>query len=252
MSLRNLKSFIALLGTLVMQSATAGEISVAVAANFTAPMQKIVDRFQKESGHVVKASFGSTGKFYTQVRSGAPFDVFVSADSATPEKLEQEGLAVHGSRFVYALGKVVLWSAQPGLVDGKGEVLGKGSYGKLAIADPRLAPYGQAAQETLQNLGLWDKVQSRLVKGENISQAYQFTASGNAELGFVALSQVTRDGRIADGSWWVVPANFYQPIQQSAVMLSGAKDQAAAKALLEFMKGREAAAIIRSFGYELP
>ncbi len=230
----------------------AGEVRVAVASNFSAPMERIVSLFQQESGHVVKVSFGSSGKFYSQIREGAPFDVFLAADEKHPKLLEKEGLAVEGSRFVYALGKLVLWSSQPGYVDDNGAVLFKDGYGKLAVADPKLAPYGLAARETLAELGLWNVVQSKLVTGENIAQTYQFVATGNTELGFVALSQITRDGKVADGSWWIVPAHMYNPIRQSAVQLAAAKDKAAAQAFLSFLKSEKAMAIIRSSGYELP
>ena len=234
------------------QMATAGEVNAAVAANFTAPVQQIVELFQKESGHTVKLSFGSSGKFYSQIKEGAPFDVFLAADEKNPKLLEKEGLAVEGSRFVYALGKLVLWSAQPGLVDDKGHVLRKGSYSKIAYADPKLAPYGLAARETLEELGLWNVVQSKLVTGESITQTYQFIATENAELGFIALSQITRDGKVTEGSWWIVPPHMYNPIRQSAVQLTAAKDKVAAQAFLAFLKSEKAVAIIRSFGYELP
>ena len=230
----------------------AGEVNAAVAANFTAPMQQIAELFQKDTGNTVKLSFGSSGKFYSQIKQGAPFDVFLAADEKNPVLLEQEGLAVKDSRLVYALGKLVLWSAQPGLIDAKGAVLGKGNFNKLAYADPKLAPYGLAAKETLDAMSLWSLVESKLVTGESITQTYQFAATGNAELAFVALSQITKDDKVSSGSWWLVPSNLYSPIKQSAVQLSGAKDPAAAKAFLTFLKGKKAAEIIRSFGYELP
>jgi molybdate transport system substrate-binding protein len=237
---------------LFSNSSFAGEVNAAVAANFTAPMQQIAELFQKESGHTVKLSFGSSGKFYSQIKEGAPFDVILAADEVIPQRLEQEGFAAGGSSFVYAQGKLVLWSAQPGMIDAKGAVLGKGNFNKLAYADPKLAPYGMAAKETLENLGLWGRLQGKLVTGENISQTYQFAATGNAELGFVALSQVYKDGKVTEGSWWQVPSNLYKPIKQSAVQLFSAKDPAAAKAFLTFLKGKKAAEIIRRFGYELP
>jgi molybdate transport system substrate-binding protein len=235
-----------------MGSANAGEVNAAVAANFTAPVQQIAELFQKESGHTVKLSFGSSGKFYSQIKEGAPFDVLLAADEKNPKMLEQEGLAVVNTRFVYALGKLVLWSAKPGYVDEKGAVLRKGNYNKIAYADPKLAPYGFAAKETLEELGLWNVVQGKLVTGESIAQTYQFAATGNAELAFLALSQITKDGKVTEGSWWLVPPHMYSPIRQSAVQLSAAKDPAAAKAFLAFLKSEKAAAIIRSFGYELP
>lgn len=240
----------ALLATLA-QVSNAGEVSAAVAANFTAPAQQIAELFQKETGHTVKFSFGSSGKFYSQIQNGAPFDVFLAADEKNPKLLEQEGLAVKDSRFVYALGKLVLWSAKPGFVDDKGAVLGKGSYEKIAYADPKLAPYGLAAQEAMQKMKLWDKVQGKLVTGESITQTYQFAASGNAELAFIALAQITRDGKQSEGSYWLVPGDMYNPIKQSAVQLSAAKDPAAAKAFMAFLKSEKALAIIRSFGYGL-
>jgi molybdate transport system substrate-binding protein len=232
--------------------ANAAEVNAAVAANFTAPVQQIVALFEKETGNTVKLSFGSSGKFYSQIKEGAPFDVFLSADEKNPKLLEQENLAVANTRFVYALGKLVLWSAQSGLVDDTGAILRKGNYNKLAYADPKLAPYGLAAKETLEELGLWNVVQSKLVTGESITQAYQFAATGNAELAFIALSQITKDGKLSEGSGWIVPPHLYNPIRQSAVLLSGAKDKAAAQAFLAFLKSEKAAAVIRGFGYELP
>ena len=242
----------ALLFGAIVQPAAAGEVNAAVAANFTAPVEQIVALFQKESGHTVKLSFGSSGKFTSQIKEGAPFDVFLAADEKTPKILEQEGLAVANSRFIYALGKLVLWSAKPGYVDDKGAVLKVGSFNKLAYADPKLAPYGLAAKETLEGLGLWSNVQSKLVTGESIGQTYQFAATGNAELAFIALSQITKDGKVTEGSWWLVPANLYNTIRQSAVLLSAAKDPVAAKAFFDFLKSEKAVAVIRSFGYGLP
>ena len=242
----------ALLFGTIIQPVTAGEVNAAVAANFTAPVEQIVALFQKETGHTVKLSFGSSGKFTAQIKEGAPFDVFLAADEKNPKLLEESGLAIANSRFVYALGKLVLWSAKPGYVDDKGAVLKNGSFNKLAYADPKLAPYGLAAKETLESLGLWNSVQSKLVTGESITQTYQFAATGNAELAFIALSQITKDGKVTEGSWWIVPSNLYNPIRQSAVQLSAAKNPAAAKAFLDFLKSAKAVAIIRSFGYELP
>ncbi len=236
---------------LVSAPACAGEVRVAVAANFSAPMERIAALFQQESGHAVKVSLGSSGKFYSQIKGGAPFDVLLAADDEIPKRLAQEGLAVASSRFVYATGKLVLWSAQPNFVDGKGAVLNKGGFGKLAIADPQLAPYGMAAKETLERLSMWNAMQSKLVKGENITQTYQFIATENAELGFVALSQIMRNGKVSAGSWWLVPSEMYKPLRQGAVMLSGAKDQAAAQAFLAFLKSQKAVVIMRGFGYEL-
>jgi len=251
-ALRGHVAAVAVLSGLISSPVSAGEVSAAVASNFSAPMRQIAALFQQQSGNTVKASFGSTGKFYAQIREGAPFDVLVAADTVTPQRLEDEGLVVGGSRFVYALGSLVLWSAQPGYVDDKGAVLRKGGYTRLAIADPKLAPYGMAAKETLEKLDLWDSVQGKLVMGENITQTYQFAATGNIGLAFVALSQVMRDGKVSAGSWWIVPPQMYNPIRQSAVLLSGAKDKAAAQAFLAFLKSDKTATIIRSYGYQLP
>lgn len=229
----------------------AAEVSVAVAANFTAPMQKIAQAFEQDTGHKAVLSFGSTGAFYSQIRNGAPFQVFLSADDTTPQRLETEGLGVAGSRFTYATGKLVLWSKQPGLVDDKGEVLRTGKFQRIAVANPKLAPYGAAAVETLTAMGVLQSVQPKIVQGENIAQTYQFVATENAELGFVALSQVMTDGKIAQRSAWIVPAGLHAPIKQDAVLLTSAKDNAAASALLAYLKGEKARALIRSYGYEL-
>ena len=236
---------------LAATAALADEITVAVAANFTAPMKRIAAEFEKDSGHQVLASYGSTGKFYAQIKNGAPFEVLLSADDATPLRLVKDGAAVSGTGFTYAVGKLVLWSARPGLVDGGGAVLKKGGFAHLAIADPKLAPYGTAAVEALKALGTLEAVQPKIVTAENITQTYQFVRSGNAALGFVALSQVLQDGRI-DGSSWLVPATLYTPIRQDAIMLAPGKGKPAAGALMKYLQGDKARAIIMSFGYELP
>jgi molybdate transport system substrate-binding protein len=241
----------ALLFTLASGLAAADEVQVAVAANFTAPMQKIAADFEKDTGHKASLAFGSSGKFYAQIKNGAPFQVFLSADDEKPAKLEQEGMTVPGSRFTYAIGTLVLWSAKPDLVDAKGAVLEKGGFEHLAIANPKLAPYGTAAMETLAKLGLTDKLQSKIVQGENIAQTYQFAATGNAELGFVALSQVMKDGKISSGSAWIVPAGMHAPIRQDAVILANGKGNAAAEALMKYLKSAKATAIIKSYGYEV-
>ncbi len=230
-------------------TARAENISVAVAANFTAPMKRIATAFEKDSGHKVVASFGATGKFYAQIKNGAPFEVLLAADDATPARLVQENAALADTAFTYAVGKLVLWSAKPTLVDPAGAVLKTGGFAHLAMADPKLAPYGAAAQETLKAMGIYAAVQPKIVTAENITQAYQFIRSGNAELGFVALSQVQPDDK---GSVWLVPANLYAPIRQDAVLLQAGKGKPAAEALMQFLKGDKARAIIRSFGYALP
>lgn len=242
-----LRAAAVLLGLMCAQ-VQAAEIHVAVAANFAAPAQQIAALFEKQSGHVVRLSFGATGKFYAQIRNGAPFDVLLAADEKTPAQLERLGLADSG--FVYAQGRLALWSSRSGLIDAKGEVLRRGDFNKLAIADPRLAPYGLAAQETLEKMGLWRSVQPRLVTGESIAQTYQFAASGNAELAFIALSQIS--GKPGYGSMWLVPSNLYSPIRQRAVRLLAARDAGAATAFLAFLRGEQSAAIVRSFGYDLP
>ncbi|MDA8454638.1 molybdate ABC transporter substrate-binding protein [Acidovorax sp. GBBC 3334] len=232
-----------------LSSAGAGEVPVAVAANFAAPMQKIAAVFEQDTGHKAVLSTGATGKFYAQIRNGAPFQVFLAADDATPERVEREGLAVAGSRFTYAVGQLVLWSPRENYVDSQGHVLRTGDFTHLSVANPKLAPYGMAAVQTLEKLGLADTLKPRLVTGENIAQAYQFVASGNAQLGFVALSQVMEDGRIAKGSAWQVPAAMHGPIRQDAVLLATGRDNAAATALMQYLRGDKARAIIRSYGY---
>lgn len=229
----------------------ADEVSVAVAANFTEPMKKIAAEFEKTSGHKVALSFGSTGKFYSQVKAGAPFEVLVAADDETPVKMEQEGLAVKGSSFTYAIGKLVLWSAKPAVVDDKGEVLKKGGFDHLSVANPKLAPYGAAGIETLKALGVYDGLAPKIVQAENIAQAYQFVATGNALIGFVALSQVIgEDGKVKSGSVWIVPEKYYTQIRQNAVLLDKGKDKAAASALLKFLKTSPfASKVIAAYGY---
>jgi len=234
------------------RSVRADEVRVAVAANFAAPAQAIAADFERATGHAVALSIGSTGKLTAQIRNGAPYQALLAADSDTPSRLEGESLAVAGSRFTYAIGKLVLWSARPGVVDDRGEVLGSGRFSHLAICNPALAPYGAAAVQALRAMGLYEKLQPMLVQGESVAQAYQFVASGNAELGFVSLSQVTRDGRVRDGSAWVVPAALYSPLRQDAVLLAPGRDSAAARAWLDWLKQPRAQAIIRSYGYELP
>jgi molybdate transport system substrate-binding protein len=244
----------ALVGVTALLAATlahAGEVQVAVAANFTAPMKLIAAEFEKSTGHKAQLSFGSTGKFYAQIKNGAPFEVLLAADDETPLKLEQEGMGVAGSRSTYAIGKLALWSAGATAVDGKGEVLKKGQYRHLAMANPKLAPYGAAAQEVLTRLGIFRTVEPKLVQGENIAQTYQFIKSGNAELGFVALSQVYEAGRLKEGSAWIIPGDLYTPIRQDALVLARGKDNPAAAELMQFMKSEHVQAVISSFGYDL-
>ncbi|MCK9261594.1 MAG: molybdate ABC transporter substrate-binding protein [Azoarcus sp.] len=230
---------------------SAADVQVAVAANFTAPIKDIAVQFEKDTGHRLVAAFGPTGGLYTQIKNGAPFEVFFAADSKTPAKLEAEGEIVPGSRFTYAVGKLVLWSSDEAYVDDKGEVLKKNAFKHVAIANPRTAPYGLAATQVLDKLGLTAAVGPKLVEGTNITQAYQFVSTGNAELGFVAMSQVSKDGKFTSGSAWVVPADLYDPIRQDAVILSKGKDSEAARALVNYLKGPKAAAVIRAYGYDL-
>jgi len=243
--------FAGLLALMAGAAAQADEVQVAVAANFTAPMQKIAAEFAKDTGHKAVLAFGATGKFYAQIVNGAPFDVLLAADDETPARLETEHRTVPGTRFTYATGKLVLWSAQDGVVDNQGQVLKTGDYAHLAIANPKTAPYGAAAIETLTKLNLLDRVRGKLVQGENIAQAYQFVSTGNARLGFVALSQVYRDGRFTSGSGWIVPANLHGPIRQDAVILARGGANPAAQALEGYLKSNKAKEIIRSYGYAL-
>ena len=239
-----------LVAALLAASAAQGaEVSVAVAANFTAPMQKIAAAFEQDTGHKATLSFGATGKFYAQIANGAPFGVLLAADDSTPEKIAREGLGDGATRFTYAIGQLVLWSKQAGYVDADGKVLRKSDWKHIAIANHKLAPYGLAAMQTLDRLGLTAQVQPRMVQGENIAQAYQFVASGNAPLGFVALSQVMEDGRLREGSAWMVPASMHEAIRQDAIVLKAAQDNAAAAALMQYLRGDKARAIIRSYGY---
>ena len=244
--------FSALMGCLIGLTcqAHADEVSVAVAANFAAPMQRIAPEFERETGHKIVASYGATGKFYAQIKNGAPFEVLLSADAETPARLTAEKLAVTATQFTYAVGKLVLWSAKPAVVDASGEVLKKGNFEHIALADPKLAPYGAAALQAMKALGVHEALTAKIVTAENISQSYQFVGSGNALLGFVALSQILRDGKI-EGSHWLVPASLYQPIRQDAVILEKGKGKPAAEALMKFLKGDKAKTVIRSYGYDL-
>ena len=243
-------------GAVVCATAKAEEVTVAVAANFAAPMQKIAQAFEQDTGHKALLAFGATGKFYAQIKNGAPFAVLLSADDETPTRLEKEGVAVAGTRFTYAVGRLALWSKNASLVDDKGQVLlsnttDKNSFKKIAIADPKLAPYGAAAIEVLGRMDALAKLTPKLVQGDSIGQAFQFVMTENAELGFVALSQISIDGRITQGSAWVVPQNLYTPLKQDAVLLPLGKNSAAALALMKYMRTDRAQAIIRAYGYTL-
>jgi len=231
--------------------AIAGEANVAVAANFAASAKRLAEEFASGTGHKLALSSGSTGKFYAQIKSGAPFDVFLSADAETPRRLEAEKLAVAGSRFTYALGRLVLWSPRKGFVDAEGAILHSAGFTRLAIANPRLAPYGAAAKETMEKLGLWPALQVRIVQGENIAQTYQFIWSGNAELGFIAYSQLRERGETS-GSYWLVPERLHAPLHQDAVLLVRGVNNAAAGAFLKFLGEMPARKSIQAHGYEVP
>lgn len=234
---------------LLWPAAHAETVAVAVAANFTAPMKTIAAQFAQDTGHTAELSFGSTGKLYAQIRNGAPFGVLLSADDTTPAKLAAEGYAQANTRWTYAVGRLVLWSAQPGYVDAQGEVLRSGQWQHLAVANPKLAPYGQAAMQTLDKLGLTAAATPKLVQGESIGQAYQFAASGNAQLGFVALSQVMQDGRITAGSAWVVPSDLHNPLRQEGIVLQNGANNAAAAALVQYLQGEKARGTMAAYGY---
>ena len=227
----------------------ADEIRVAAASNFTNPIKSIAERFTDTTGHKVTLIFGSTGKHYAQIKNGAPFDAFFAADVLRPELLEKECVALSGSRFTYAVGKVVLWSPKIGYVDSAGKVLEQRGFRYLAIANPKLAPYGKAAQEILQARKVWDVLQGNIVRGEDIGQTFQFVKSGNAELGFVAYSQIKRPGHPIEGSFWEIPQSLYTPIEQQAVLL---KENTIAKDFLRFVKSEKSRNLIREYGYSVP
>ncbi len=240
---------VGLLATSFAYGVRAAEIRVAVASNFTNAMRDIVARYEAASDNEVVLAFGSTGKHYAQIVNGAPFDAFFAADVARPRRLEAEGHIVDGSRFTYARGRIVLWSAEARAFTDPEETLRSAGLSRLAVANPRLAPYGLAAKQTLTKLGLWRNLQGRIVMGENIGQTYQFVASGNAPLGFVALSQVRAPATGIAGSHWIVPESYHSPIRQQAVALA---DRPAVTDFLDFVRGEAAAGVIRGYGYAIP
>ena len=249
-----MKTFRSLLfAVLVLASGTdplrADQFRVAVASNFSDAIKAAADVFEKETGHQVILIFGSTGKHYAQIRNGAPFEAFFAADARRPELLEAEGVAQPGSRFTYAVGKVVLWSPDPDLVDAGVDILADGAFRHLAMANPKLAPYGKAAEEVMRKKGVWDNLRTRTVRGENIGQTFQFVQSGNAELGFVALSQIRKPGMAIPGSFWRPPQALYTPIVQQAVLL---RENPAARQFLAFMQEDAAVKIIERYGYDVP
>ena len=245
------RTVITLVLLLFGQASWSATVLVAVAANFSKPMAEIVSQFEKATGHSVKLSFGSSGKFVSQLENGGPFEVLLSADEKGPEKLEQAGLTVPNTRFVYALGKLVLWSSKPNFVDDKGKILMTSNFKHLALADPKVAPYGAAAIDVLKKMKLLEKLQPLFVQGENIAQTYQFISTANAELGFLALSQVIENGKIVGGSSWIIPDNLHAPIRQGAVLMKIGAENPAARALIDYLKSIPALAIINKYGYDL-
>lgn len=229
----------------------AGEVHIAVASNFTAPMEKISSLFTSESGNKLMISYGATGKFYAQIKNNAPFDILISADQDYVKKLILDNFAISGTEFTYAIGKLVLWSSHEKLIDPKGEVLASKEFKHIGLANPKLAPYGMAAQQTLEKKDLWNKLQSKLVFGENISQTFQFVQTGNAELGFIAFSQIKNDSGKIKGSYWLVPSDYYSPIKQDVVLLKKGSNNEAAKSFLMFLKSKTAKKIILDYGYDL-
>lgn len=248
------RSTIILTLLLLSQSCWAGSVLIAVASDFTKPMTEIAAEFEKATGHTAKLSFGSSGKAFAQIQSGAPFGVYLSASEKYPLELEKSGFAVVDSHFVYAIGKLVLWSATPGYVDAQGEILKTGTFKHIALADPSHAPYGVVAEEVMKSLGVLDKLRPLLVMGENISQTFQFVSTGNAELGFIGLAQVidVNSGRIGSGSGWIIPANLHSPFRQMAVLLKTGAENPAALALVDFLKSKAALVIIEKYGFGLP
>ena len=240
-----------LLGAALINPGWAAEAQVAVAANFAEPIKAVAAVLEQTTGHTLKVSIGATGKLYAQIKNGAPFDVLLSADTQTPARLESDGLAQPGSRFTYATGKLVLWSANATRVDDKGAILTSASLGKVAYAAPKLAPYGAAAVQVMDKLGLTSALTPKLVQGESIGQTYSFVHTGNADVGFVALSQVLEGGKLKGGSMWVIPQTLYSPLQQDAVALKKGNGNEAVAALLKLLQSPNIKDLIRSYGYDV-
>jgi len=237
---------------ILLTTVSAEEVRVAVAANFRVALSEIVRNFERDTRHTALVSSGSSGKFYAQIKHEAPFDVFFSADVTRPRLIEEEGLAVPGSRFTYAIGRLTLWSPDPNMIKGEGlTVLSNGPFEHLAMANPKTAPYGAAAKHILEALGLWNHIKGRIVQGENIGQAFHFVYSQNAQLGFVALSQVLGPKINGAGSRWDVPENLHEPLRQQAILLITGQQNKAATAFLDYVKGPKARTIIEQFGYGL-
>ncbi len=249
--MKHLKSLTIFATLLLAASAQSAEVRVAVAANFAQPMKEIAAGFERDTGHKLTMSQGATGKFYAQIVNGAPFDVLLSADDETPTRLVSEGKAVAGSQFTYAIGRLVLWSPDDKLVDQDGSVLKSDKFRHLAIANARVAPYGRAAVQVMQKLGVLGRIEPRVVQGENISQTFQFVTTGNAQLGFVAMSQVFEQGKMKSGSAWVVPEAMHEQLKQDAVLLNAGKDSAAAASFLAYLKSDKTKKTIESYGYKI-
>lgn len=236
----------------VSSRAEADEALVAVSSNFAEVFGKLKTGFEADSGHEISVSIGSTGSIYAQIINGAPFDVFLSADQARPKLLEEQGKVIKSSRFTYAIGKLTLWSADADLIGDNGvSTLKFGDFSRLAIANPKLAPYGRATRGALKTLGLWDKLREKIVQGQNIGQTFSFVATSNAQLGFVALSYVMSERNNIAGSRWDVPVDLYAPIRQDGVLIARAEKNSAAIAFMEYLKSKKARAMISSFGYGL-
>ncbi len=234
---------------LVSGCSPAEEVRIAVASNFSGAIREIATDFREATGQEVRPVFSSTGKHFAQITNGAPFAAFLAADVERPRLLEERGVAVPGSRFTYALGTLVLWSPTEGFIDGDGKVLQGTDFRFLAVASPKLAPYGAAARQVLEHMGIWEELQPKIVRGENIAQTFQYVASGNAELGFVAASQLEGSGRAHAGSRWLVPDEMHDPIAQQAVLL---REDPVARAFLAYLKSEEARAVMLAHGYRLP
>ncbi len=250
MTARLFGCFVAL--SIMVRLVNADEVNVAVASNFAAPMKAIVAAFEQTTDHRVKLSFGSSGKFYAQIKNGAPFSVFFSADQAKPVALEAQGMTVAGSRFTYATGQLALWSAKTGYIEEGRDILAGGEYTRIALANSRLAPYGAAAVEVLDHLELKDNTQAKWVRGENIAQTYQFVRTGNADLGFVAFSQIVESGQKDKGGYWLIPSELHSPILQDVVLIKSGSNNRAAHALMNFVRDQTARGIIESYGYKIP
>lgn len=242
--------YVLLVMVLLVSTASANQATIAIASNFSAPAKAIVKAYESESGYKVQLVTGSSGVLYAQIKSGAPFHAFLSADTIKPSALIEDGLAESGSLFTYVTGTLVLWSATAGMVNQGGQVLEKGKFSHLALANPKLAPYGSAAEQVLKHLGHYESLQAKLVQGANIAQAFQFVQSGNAELGFVSFSQVVALKPQKHGYFWVVPADFYEPIQQGAVLLDKGKNNKSAIGFLRFLRSEQAQKIMRDYGYQ--